>query len=221
MTSRVRARAAAAAIFGLTVVQLLVATAFPDLQQFAGKGFRARLIAYPVAMLAPPVIWWAVARRRGREHAGDVGRDVGRDVGAALPWAGFALIMAPFLIDVTGNTLNLYDTVRHWDDVNHYVNWFLLCSGGGLLLQRGPRRPGPEFVLLVGGMGAILAIGWEIAEYFSFIRGGTELAGAYTDTLGDETLGTLGALCAGLILTRWQPAPEGAPGPERVPRTAG
>ena len=37
--------------------------------------------------------------------------------------------MAPFLIDVTGNTLNLYDTVVWWDDANHFANWFLLCSG--------------------------------------------------------------------------------------------
>ena len=27
------------------------------------------------------------------------------------PWAGFTLVMAPFLIDVTGNTLDLYDRV--------------------------------------------------------------------------------------------------------------
>jgi len=33
-----------------------------------------------------------------------------------LPWSGFALIMAPFLIDVTGNTLDLYDSVSWWDD---------------------------------------------------------------------------------------------------------
>jgi hypothetical protein len=55
-------------------------------------------------------------------------------------------------------------------------------------------------VLLVAGIGAIMAIGWEIGEYYAFIRGGTELATAYTDTLGDEVLGTLGATLGGLII---------------------
>jgi hypothetical protein len=52
------------------------------------------------------------------------------------------------------------------------------------------------------GIGAILAILWEISEWFGFIRWGTELATAYTDTIGDLALGTLGAFTAGL-LTVW------------------
>ncbi len=41
---------------------------------------------------------------------------------------------------------------------------------------------------------------WEIGEYFAFIRSSSELQTAYTDTLGDLAMGTLGALLAGLIL---------------------
>jgi hypothetical protein len=55
---------------------------------------------------------------------------------------------------------------------------------------------------MVGGLGAILAIGWEIGEYFAFIRGGTELDTAYEDTLGDLSLGTLGAIAAGAVVAR-------------------
>jgi len=51
---------------------------------------------------------------------------------------------------------------------------------------------------VVTGFGAAAAILWEIGEYFAFIRGGTELATAYTDTLGDEILGLTGAALAGL-----------------------
>ena len=47
-----------------------------------------------------------------------------------------------------------------------------------------------------------LAIGWELAEWYTFIRHGTELDTAYTDTLGDEALGTLGGLTAALLLAR-------------------
>jgi hypothetical protein len=55
-------------------------------------------------------------------------------------------------------------------------------------------------VVVVCGLGAILAIGWELGEWWTFIRHGTEIDTAYEDTLGDEVLGTLGALCAGLLV---------------------
>ncbi|GAB3254104.1 hypothetical protein [Kineosporia babensis] len=178
-----------AVLLALTVGQLLVATFFAaGLEQFEGKGFGARLVLYPAMMLAVPVIWWLVTKDR-------------RDV----PWAAFAWIMLPYLIDVTGNTLNLYDTVGWWDEANHFVNWMFLGLGAGLLITRGERgraRPRWEIALLVAGIGAVMAIFWEVGEYYAFIRGGTELATAYTDTLSDEVLGTLGALLAGLIIAR-------------------
>jgi hypothetical protein len=54
----------------------------------------------------------------------------------------------------------------------------------------------------------VLAIGWELGEWYTFIRHGTELDTAYQDTLGDEALGTLGALVAGLVLRRPRPTDE-------------
>lgn len=176
-----------AALLVLTVGQLLVATFFATgLEQFEGKGFGARLVLYPVMMLAVPVIWYFVTDRREDP-----------------PWNAFAWIMLPFLVDVSGNTLNLYDSVEWWDDANHFVNWLFLGLGAGLLVMRGRARPTWEIVLLVAGIGAITAIFWEVGEYYAFIRGGTELDTAYTDTLGDEVLGTLGALTAGTI-TAWR-----------------
>lgn len=182
------ARTAYVVILLLTVGQLALATLAGGLPQFEGKAFGARLVAYPVVMLLPPLVWWWAARRRG-------------DV-RPLPWAGFAFIASPFLVDVTGNTLNLYDTVSWWDDVNHFVNWILLCFGIGLLLERQVVRPVWVLVLLVTGIGSALAIGWEVSEWWTFIRHGTELDTAYTDTLGDEVLGTLGGLTAALLLAR-------------------
>jgi hypothetical protein len=177
---------AAGLILALTVGQLLVATLFAaDLPQFRNKGFGARLALYPVMMLVVPAVWWLVDRRRSRR--------------STPPWAAFVWIMLPFLIDVTGNTFDLYDSVSWWDDANHFVNWLFLGLGAGALLRRGAARPAWELILLVGGIGAVMAIGWEIGEYYAFIRGGTELSTAYTDTLGDEVLGTLGALTAGSI----------------------
>ncbi|HRC07975.1 MAG TPA: hypothetical protein PLV41_07160 [Miltoncostaeales bacterium] len=179
-------RIAAALLLAATVAQLAVATFVPNLEQFAGKAFLSRLIAYPVMMLIAPTAWWLVTRRRSPS--------------SAMPWAAVALIMVPFLIDVTGNTLDLYDTVWWWDDANHFVNWAFLSAGVGVMIARDQRARGWLLVLAVTGVGAIMAILWEIGEYYAFIRGGTELAGAYTDTLGDEVLGTLGGLVGALIL---------------------
>jgi hypothetical protein len=175
------------AVFLLTVGQLLVATLVPDLPQFEGKAFGARLLAYPVLMLVAPVAWRLVDRGRHR----------------AAPYVAFALVMAPFLIDVTGNTLDLYDRVAWWDDANHFFNWLLLCAGIGLLVTEN-LRPRWAVAALVTGIGAVLAIGWELGEWYSFIRNGTELDTAYEDTLGDEALGTLGGLVAGLLVSRSQ-----------------
>lgn len=186
-----RSRAAAAvvaALFVATTVQLLVAVFAPDLPQFRGKAFGSRLVAYPLLMALVPASWLLLARRQGST--------------APLPWSGFALLMAPFLIDVTGNTLDLYDSLGWWDDVNHLVNWFLLCSGAGVLLLRSRTITPWALGLAVAGLGALLAIGWELAEWFLFIRHGTELGTAYEDTLGDEALGSLGGMLAGLVVAR-------------------
>jgi hypothetical protein len=174
------------AILLATVGQLAVATAFAaDLPQFEGKGFAARLVAYPLMMLAVPAVWMLATRRTD----------------ASAPWTGFALIMAPFLVDVTGNTLDLYDSIVWWDDANHFVNWFLLCAGVGVLLLRARIQPRWVLAVAVAGIGALLAVGWELAEWYTFIRHGTELDTAYTDTLGDEALGTLGGVVAAVAVT--------------------
>ena len=175
-------------ILTLTVLQLLVATFSSGLEQFEGKAFGARLVAYPLMMLAVPVGYAIHRQVTGSSNP--------------LPWLGFALIMAPFLVDVTGNTLNLYDSIVWWDDLNHFVNWFLLCAGVGVLLAGTSLSPRWALGWLVVGVGALLAISWEIAEWYTFIRHGTELDSAYEDTLGDMALGTVGAAAAAVWVVR-------------------
>jgi hypothetical protein len=173
-----------AVVLVLTVAQLAVAEFVPGIDRFADKAFGARLIAYPLMMLATPAIWWLARGRRTRERP---------------PYLAFALIMLPFLVDVTGNSLDLYDTVLWWDDFNHFANWLLLCTGLGLVIVPHLRPPW-VLVGLVTGLGCVLALGWELGEWYTFIRHGTELDTAYEDTLGDMALGTLGALVAGFVV---------------------
>jgi hypothetical protein len=171
----------------LTVAQLAVAEWVPGIDRFADKAFGARLVAYPLLMLLAPALWFLVTRRSGSRRE--------------APYGAFTLVMLPFLVDVTGNSLDLYDAIGWWDDLNHFANWALLLTGLGLIVCRGV-RPAWAVVVLVTGLGAALAIGWELGEWFTFIRHGTEIDTAYEDTLGDETLGTLGALLAGLVVAR-------------------
>jgi hypothetical protein len=170
-----------------TVAQLAVATWVPGIDRFADKAFGARLVAYPVMMLFVPAIWWLAVKRRHPD--------------ATPPYVAFALIMLGFLVDTTGNSLDLYDSVTWWDDMNHFVNWFFLLSGIGLIIAR-DLEPRWAQVLLVTGLGCLLALGWELGEWYTFIRHGTELDTAYEDTLGDMTLGSCGAFLAALVVAR-------------------
>ena len=176
------------AVYALTMAQLAFAAFVPGIERFADKAFGARLLAYAVLMLLVPVVWLLVERRRESRRP--------------PPYGAFALVMLPFLVDVTGNSLDLYDSVVFWDDLNHFVNWALLCGGLGAIWLAGV-RPVWAVTLVVTGLGAVLAIGWELGEWWTFIRHGTELDTAYEDTLADMTLGTLGALVAGLAVRRW------------------
>ena len=104
----------------LTVAQLAVAEYMPGIERFADKAFGARLIAYPLLMLVVPFLWWVVVKRRHPDRQ--------------PPYGAFTLVMLPFLVDVTGNSLDLFDAVVWWDDFSHFVNWALLLTGIGLLI---------------------------------------------------------------------------------------
>jgi hypothetical protein len=171
----------------LTMGQLAVAQWVPGIERFEGKAFGARLVFYPVLMLLVPAIWWAAVKRKRPE--------------AEVPYVAFSLIMLGFLVDTTGNSLDFYDTLTWWDDLNHFVNWVFLNAGIGLLIV-GAVRPTWARIVVVAGIGSMLALGWEIGEWYTFIRHGTEIETAYEDTLADMTLGTLGGTLAALLVAR-------------------
>ena len=139
-------------------------------------------------MLLVPAIWWLTSGAAATAEK-------------EPPYVAFALVMLGFLVDMTGNSLDLYDCSRGGTTLNHFVNWFFLLSGIGLLLAR---NVAPRWVqlLLVTGLGCLLALGWELGEWYTFIRHGTELDTAYEDTLGDMTLGSCGAFLAALLVAR-------------------
>ena len=139
-----------------------------------------RLGGYSVAALLVPAIWVFRGRRRPYPYLVDV------------------LFVLPFLIDTIGNALDLYDTIDWWDDANHFVNWALITGAIASALFRTHVNRAELFAIVVG-FGGVSAILWEIGEYFAFIRNSSELATAYTDTLGDLALGLSGSTLTGAI----------------------
>jgi hypothetical protein len=178
--------AAKAALIGL----LLFAVVRPDLPQFEGKAMEARLFTYGASAVVLPLVWLVLRPKRPYPHAIDL------------------CIVAPFLMDTLGNTLDLYDAVTWFDDLMHFLTWIPWVVAFGLLLVTyAPPVPRWAVFGLVLGYGAVTHILWELAEYLTFIRGGPEEATAYTDTLGDLTLSLTGSLVGALIVSVRAPAP--------------
>lgn len=195
MTKIVRYAAVAAKL--LLVVLLLAALIWPDLSGIKGKASTARLIVYPIGALVLPLSWWI----RGRK--------------GTFPWAADLLMTLPWLIDLLGNRLDLFDTVGWWDDAMHFVLWALLTWG--VLLAFAPRGLSRALTVFVAlGFGSTAAVVWEIGEYVAFVRSSPELQTAYTDTLGDLALGTIGALLAGLVVSSARRAGAHSPSPSNL-----
>jgi hypothetical protein len=173
-----------AALIGL----LLFGALNQDMERFHGKAMTGRAVFYPISAIVVPLGWWLLSRNRKRR--------------LEYPYDLDILLVAPFLIDVAGNALNLYDTITWWDDLNHLVNWGILSAAFGMLLLRLPIGRWATGGL-IAGLGAITAILWELMEYITFVRNSPELETAYEDTLGDLVLGTTGSIVAGLLIA-WQ-----------------
>ena len=164
----------------VALICLLTFGAFSGLQQFEGKAFLWRLITYPVAALVVPIAWTLTVRKDSYPYTVDI------------------LFTLPLLIDTVGNAADLYNTIWWWDDASHLVNWSLLSGAIGALAWRNRLRKW-ETIAYVTGFGAATAVLWEIVEYVAFIRDSPEITTAYTDTLGDLSLGVVGSILSGVV----------------------
>lgn len=95
---------------------LLTALIWPDLSGIKGKASTARLVVYPIGAMILPLWWFAYGRAKSRLHK-------------AFPWHADLLLTLPWLVDLIGNRLNLFDTISWWDDAMHFVLWGFLTAG--------------------------------------------------------------------------------------------
>lgn len=169
---------------GALVLLLVLALLYPDQGNMRDKAAGLRAIGYPLASFTIPVLWWTLWRER-----------------VSFPWQADLLVTITCFTDILGNRMDLYDTVAWFDDWMHFANTGLLAAAFVLLTM--PRTSTFGRVLERSlAFGATAAIAWEVAEYFAFINGSTEREFAYADTLGDLSLGVLGAVVAAYALHR-------------------
>src|SRR2546423_3724057 len=167
------------------LVGLLLFSAFSDLQRFNGKAMTARALTYPIAALIVPVVWWLRGRPGPYPHAVDV------------------LVVLPFVIDTGGNVLDLY-SVSWFDNLAHFLNWWILVSAFTLALRRTQLGVMLSWSLAVG-FGAVTEILWELGEYAVMKLGSSGLQLTYTDTVGDLAFGGSGTLLgASLASVAWR-----------------
>jgi hypothetical protein len=159
----------------LLVALLLLPLFLPDLAQYEGKGMSWRILVFPLAGVVIPVLWYSTGQRR------------------PYPYLADNLLVLPAITDVIWNTLDAYDRVWWWDDVNHLFNSMVFAAVIGLWAGRYPLGPVVRFLLAVG-LGMTLQVVWEIGEYTVFVANLSDVANAYDDTIGDLTLDLVGSL---------------------------
>ncbi|HEX8002360.1 MAG TPA: hypothetical protein VF519_06660 [Mycobacteriales bacterium] len=166
----------------LLVALVVFAMTHLDWERFADKAMTARAVLYPLAAAVVPAVWLLRGRR------------------APYPAVADALLVTPFVIDLAGNALDLYDRVTWFDDACHLGNWAILTLAFGLPVAR---RCGAWVTAgLCVGFGATTALVWEVGEYGAFILKTPESVTAYRDTIGDMTLGLTGAVVAAVVCAR-------------------
>jgi hypothetical protein len=184
------------------LVGLLLFSVTSDLARFNGKAMWARALAYPLAALIVPVGWRLRGRPQPYPHVIDI------------------LVVLPFVIDTGGNVFDLY-SIWWFDDVAHFLNWWILVSAFALALRMTSLGRLPAWSIAVG-FGAATEILWELGEYTVMKLGSSGLQLTYEDTIGDLALGGAGTLLGATIVAAGTVAawPKSPPSPARTKSSA-
>lgn len=130
---------------------------------------------------------------------------------APLPGQLQALTLSSLVASAWVALLGGFQQVPWLDVVAHTLITGMLAAGAVALLTGPPLRPrgsGPaldrrvDVVLLTTGLGSLLAVIWEIAEWVGHVYVDSAVFVSYDDTIGDLAAGLVGSLLAGVLLGR-------------------
>jgi hypothetical protein len=130
---------------------------------FHGKAMGVRAVGYPAFTLALPAAWLAAGRPR------------------PYPWRADLALSAPLVVDAGGNVLGLFTRHEHFDRISHGLGWTFVALAAGDAIRPVARHTGLT-VLGAIGVGAIVAVAWEIGEFAAWKR----FLGARPDVRGHD-----------------------------------
>jgi hypothetical protein len=150
-------------------------------QRYAGKSLGPRdvLISFGFAMVFP--LLWRLRHRKQQW--------------SAYPWWYDDLYLSIFLVDMLGNSLDLYNAWLEWDHIPH-------SHGPGALAIVLSGAFG--FPILTGiGLATVLHVVLEIQEFYGDALLGTHNVRDLQDQMNDLLSGIVGVTVYGLIWWRW------------------
>jgi len=121
------------------------------------------------------------------------------------PHVADALLAVPFLLDTVGNLLGLFDSVRIFDDILHFVNWAFLVGAFHAFRFRNV-HDSRDAVFLGAGFGALAIVFWELVEWIVSVDGlslADNLQLTYGDTIGDLVISTTGGAVGSWLAVRF------------------
>lgn len=174
---------AAITLKALLVLAMVRVVVDPGWASLEGKAPVARAVLFPLLLAAVPAFWVATRRTAG------------------FPWLADLLVTLACVGDFLGNRLDLYDAVAWFDDGMHLVTTasvsvaFVLATGSD-------RSTSFQVATTAIAAGLTASLAWELFEYGSFLTRSTEWTSAYSDTIGDLTLGWIGSVVAALVVVQ-------------------
>lgn len=123
---------------------------------------------------------------------------------AQLPGALQVLTGTTLVVGAWGATLDWYVSVPHLDLVVHVLANGLLAGITVVAMHRWrvlpERLPRTGTVVVTTSVGALLAVLWEIGEWWGHTWLDDAIGVGYDDTVGDLAAALLGSLVAGLVM---------------------
>ena len=179
-------RLAPVAVIDLAVKAAAIALAVAPLfdlssSHFQGKAMGVRAVLWPISTVVIPLVWW----QRGRP--------------SPYPYLADIALVVPFLLDAAGNVFGWF-AIPGFDAIPHFVGWLSFTVAFCLAIGPIVERRAVTFGLGVG-LGATVAIVWEIGEYLLQQSGQSGLQLTYANTIEDLAMGLTGSAIGALIAT--------------------